>query len=132
MHLSMTRYEMSMAGHPDHARHEESTVVTGLPARARGKLWRGGGAAERAGFENRLTARLREFESPPLRYMRNVAGFTNRSRAPEGRGCRLLGKTTMFLNDFQGFSKFHAKRSVLDFQVRAVVFQKLRFDCEIF
>jgi len=30
-------------------------------------LRRGGRAAECAGFENRLTARLREFESPPLR-----------------------------------------------------------------
>jgi integrase len=33
--------------------------------------WRGGRAAECAGFENRLTERLREFESPPLRCIPN-------------------------------------------------------------
>ena len=32
-----------------------------------GRRWRGGRAAECAGFENRLTERLREFESPLLR-----------------------------------------------------------------
>ncbi len=32
-------------------------------------IWRGGRVVECAGFENRLTARLREFESPPLRYI---------------------------------------------------------------
>jgi len=42
--------------------------------------------------------------------MRNVVGFTNNSRGRSGRARFGLGKTSMFLNDFQGFVEFDAQR----------------------
>jgi hypothetical protein len=55
-----------------------------------------------------------------------MAGFTNRRRAPLGRGGRLLGKTTMFFNVFPRFVEVAAELSVVNCQVRAGFSQDVR------
>jgi hypothetical protein len=61
-----------------------------------------------------------------------MVGFTNRGRARHGRGCRLLGKTTMFFNDFPRFLEFQRQRTVPNREVRAELFEKCRLFCGVF
>ena len=49
---------------------------------------------------------IREFESPPLRFEKNVVGFTTHRRACQKRGGVALGKTAMFFNGFPRFFEF--------------------------
>ena len=45
---------------------------------------------------------IREFESPPLRFEKNVVGFTTHRRACQKRGGVALGKTAMIFKGFCG------------------------------
>src|SRR5437773_10440481 len=68
---------------------------------------------------------IREFESPPLRFWKNVVGFTTHRRASQRRGGVALGKTAMIFNGFPRVFEFDRECLFADQPVRTGYFQEI-------